>query len=342
MNGMTAEIVSVDPERPDPAIIERAARLLRAGGLVAFPTETVYGLGAIATDAAAVARIFAAKGRPAHNPIIVHLADRDPPLAIAAEWSERARALADVFWPGPLTLIVPRGPSIPDNVTAGGPTVAVRMPAHPVALALVRGAGQPLAAPSANRSSRVSPTTARHVARSLGDAVDLILDGGPASGGIESTVLDLTSVPAHVLRPGLVSANDLARFTEVTPNSSVPPRQTTFRSPGMLERHYAPTVPTELTDAAAHARVAKLAMEGIRVGLLRFSSELGLPPGCRAIEMPPEASRYAARLYAALHELEEADVDLILIERPPAGAQWLAIHDRLARATCPRDLRSGE
>ncbi len=180
-----------------------------AGGLVAFPTETVYGLGADALQPAAVERIFAAKGRPPNNPLIVHVADRAEALTVAATWPETAARLAERFWPGPLTLVLPRRPELPDVVTAGGPTVAIRVPAHPLALALIRAAGIPVAAPSANRSSQVSPTRPEHVLSGLDGRIDLLLAAGPVSGGIESTVLDLTNDPPRLLRPGLVAPAEI-------------------------------------------------------------------------------------------------------------------------------------
>ena len=207
---MTTRVVAVDPDRPDPDAIEQAAAIIRSGGLVAFGTETVYGLGADATNPDAVARIFAAKGRPATNPLIVHVADVAGAAACVAEWPESAATLAAHFWPGPLTLVLPRSNIIPDIVTAGQGTVGVRVPASVVACDLIRRAGRPIAAPSANRSNRISPTTAAHVAKDLDGAVDLILDSGPCLGGIESTVLDLSGPTPAVLRPGLVSAEAIA------------------------------------------------------------------------------------------------------------------------------------
>src|SRR6185437_10013251 len=199
------QLLSVDPAHPEPAAIARAAELLRAGRLVAFPTETVYGLGANALDATAVERIYAAKGRPAYNPLIVHVADAGQVMSVATDWLDGAARLAAVFWPGPLTLVLPKRDIVPDAVTAGLPSVAVRVPSHPVAHALLAAARIPVAAPSANRSMMLSPTTGRHVARSLGESVDLILDAGPTTVGIESTVVDLTGEAPVLLRPGTIS-----------------------------------------------------------------------------------------------------------------------------------------
>ncbi len=199
---MHTELLAVDPFSPEPERIARAAEVLRRGGLVAFPTETVYGLGANALDPNAVAGIFHAKGRPANNPVIVHVAEARDVLRVVADWPEIAERLAQRFWPGPLTLVLPKRAGVPDVVTAGGPTVAVRVPAHPVALALLRAVGVPIAAPSANRSTQLSPTRAEHVQRGLDGLIDLILDGGPTTGGLESTVLDVTTTPPRLLRPG--------------------------------------------------------------------------------------------------------------------------------------------
>ncbi|MCS6777324.1 MAG: L-threonylcarbamoyladenylate synthase, partial [Chloroherpetonaceae bacterium] len=208
---MRTRVLPVNPVHPEPGAIAQGADCLRAGGLVAFPTETVYGLGASALDAAAVARIYAAKGRPAHNPVIVHVADVVQARSLVTEWPEQADLLAARFWPGPLTLVLPRNAQVPDIVAAGGPTVAIRWPAHPVAQALIRAAGVPVAAPSANRSMHISPTRAEHVLRGLTGKIDLVLDGGPTPGGIESTVLDVTAMPPRLLRPGLVTAGQIAQ-----------------------------------------------------------------------------------------------------------------------------------
>ncbi len=203
---MSCDVVRVDAQCPDPEAIARGAQILKAGGLVVFPTETVYGLGANALDAGAVAKIFAAKGRSARNPIIVHVANLDDAKKLVSAWPDSAQKLAEAFWPGPLTLVLPKHADVPDLVTAGGPTVALRMPAHAVALALLRACGLPLAAPSANRSTELSPTCAEHVRL---DLANLLLDAGPTTGGLESTVLDLTCTPPRLLRPGLVTRAEL-------------------------------------------------------------------------------------------------------------------------------------
>ncbi|RME89644.1 MAG: threonylcarbamoyl-AMP synthase, partial [Verrucomicrobia bacterium] len=249
----------LDPRQADRAVAE-AVRWLQAGQPVALPTETVYGLAANAFDPAAVRAVFAAKGRPAHNPLIVHVASLEMARACVAEWPETAARLAGRFWPGPLTLVLPRSSRVPDIVTAGGPTVAIRWPAHPVMQAVIRACGFPLAAPSANRSSRLSPTCAAHVLRSLGGRIRLILDAGPCPVGIESTVLDLTARPPRILRPGGVSREAIVACLGTDVLASPPPpaaQPGPQRSPGLLSKHYAPETPVELaawTDPAGLRR----------------------------------------------------------------------------------------
>jgi L-threonylcarbamoyladenylate synthase len=316
------------------ADVSKAADVLRRGGLVAFPTETVYGLGANALDPAAVERIFVAKGRPAVNPIIVHVAGIEQVSLVAADWPATAARLAERFWPGPLTLVLPKTAAVPDVVTAGGPAVGVRVPAHPVALALLRAAGVPLAAPSANRSTELSPTTAEHVRRGLAGRIDLILDGGPTTGGIESTVLDVTTDPPRLLRPGLVTRHEIEAVIGPiaglrTPVADAP--GSPLPSPGMMAKHYAPRAPLELADGDGRLRVEALTRSGRRVGWLIWSKADGVDGAVR-ITMPSDLKSYAASLYAALHELDAAGVERIIVARPPDGDDWLAIHDRLRRA----------
>lgn len=351
----------VSATRPDTTVIAEAAAVLRRGGLVAFPTETVYGLGANALDAAAVQQIFAAKGRPANNPIIVHVADAVAAEQLAAHWPEGAAQLAAQFWPGALTLVLPKRPEVPEIVSAGGPTVGLRVPGHRVALALLESAGIPIAAPSANRSTAVSPTTAEHVLGGLDGRVDLILDAGPTEGGLESTVLDLTVDPPRVLRPGLVTVRQLQevigqvaiadRWVTHGPNSEEPaaepseepaekPLQEPFaeplRSPGMLARHYAPRAKVICIDKENETRMLEKLARGSSLGWLRLpgrpAREFSEAANIKVIEMPPDATGYAARLYAALHELDGAGVEYIVVDSPPHDDAWLAIHDRLRRA----------
>jgi L-threonylcarbamoyladenylate synthase len=327
---MHTEVLAVDAHAPQPDRIARAAAVLRGGGLVAFPTETVYGLGALALDADAVRRIFAAKGRPANNPVIVHVAEIAEAVAIAAEWPDAAERLARRFWPGPLTLVVARGGAVPDVTTAGGPTVAIRIPAHPVALALLRAVGAPIAAPSANRSSELSPTRADHVLHGLDGRIDLVLDGGPTIGGIESTVLDVSTSSPRLLRPGLIGPAELEAVVGPLCRHAALDEGKALPSPGMLPRHYAPRTPLECS-ANGCTRVAELLRTGARIGWLTWH-EPASAPGLVVQRMPAEAAGYAAHLYAALHTLDAAGLDRIIVDLPPDAENWLAVRDRLRRA----------
>ncbi len=351
ISAMNTELIKVDPMHPDPELIRRAAEVLLRGGLVAFPTETVYGLGALALDAGATRRIFEAKGRPAHNPVIAHVANTEQARRLTAVWPEVAELLARHFWPGPLTLVLPKTAGVPDVVTAGGTTVAVRVPDHPVARALIEAAGQPVAAPSANRSMGVSPTRADHVLKTLNGRVDMVLDGGACSGGIESTVVALCEDGAiRVLRPGLISREDLERvlqipvFEDGAARSQADQCETnTFNfpvplpSPGMLERHYAPAAPLMIARGDGRAEVEALSRTGVRVGwlALRDRSVGGTPDLVLVREMPCDAAAYAEQLYAALHDLDAASVEQIVVGRLPEGGEWAAVRDRLQRAAVP-------
>jgi L-threonylcarbamoyladenylate synthase len=301
--------------------IRKASQILRAGGLVAFPTETVYGLGADASSAAAVARLYAAKRRPADHPVIVHFKDAAGAFAWTRDAPDHAKKLAAEFWPGPLTLILKRSERAKDFVTGGQDTVGVRVPAHPVAQALLNEFGGGIAAPSANVFGELSPTAASHVAM----AADLVLDGGPSEIGIESTIVDLSSAEVIVLRPGKVSREDLEKLLKVKikdKNASSP------RHSGGLERHYAPKTPARLVPT--HALDAEIAKRKDGVAVLAFSR-----PDERVdfwIRMPREPAAYAQRLYAALRELDGAGCETILIESPPETSEWEAVRDRLQRA----------
>lgn len=332
---MTAPVIRVEATSPDRDVIRDAADVIRRGGLVAFPTETVYGLGANALDAQAVQRIFDAKGRPGHNPLIVHVPDMDAARAVTGAWPLLAERAAEAFWPGPITLVLDRDPSIPDVVTAGLPTVGVRVPAHPVALALLREAGVPIAAPSANPFTRVSPTAAEHVVRGLGGRADLILDGGATPYGIESTVVGFGGERPRLLRPGAI---DLQELEEVlgpveaitlagSPSSDASPRP----APGMMERHYSPAADVLIfnDDNVARAAVRRIHDAGGRVGGL-VTHAAGLPLD-EVVPLPDDPRGYARLLYAALHALDDARCDLILIEAPPADSAWAAIRDRIER-----------
>ena len=286
--------------------IEYAAGLIRAGRLVAFPTETVYGLGANALDPAAVARIFAAKGRPQTSPLIVHVDSIEMARSLASEWSNAADMLARRYWPGPLTLVVPKRPGVPDIVTAGLPTVGLRMPAHPLALELIRAAGVPIAAPSANRFTELSPTAAAHIPESL---ADYTLDGGPARVGIESTVLSLVDAPT-LLRPGVIPITELEAL--IGPIAAAgDPAEGAHASPGMHAHHYRPATPLYLDTTPR---------EGNGV-ILRIGRE-----------MPADPQAYAAVLYETLHRLDAQGLDWIALEPPPDTPEWAGILDRLRRA----------
>lgn len=332
--------LTVDPERPDADVVRRAGDVLRRGGLVAFPTETVYGLGANALDANAVGRIFAAKERPTYDPLIIHVLNASAARAVAREWPEAADRLAEAFWPGPLTLVVPKRSLVPDVATAGLDTVAVRVPSHPVARAILEAATVPIAAPSANRFTELSPTRAEHVARALGDRVDLIVDGGPTTVGIESTVVDLSGDGPVVLRPGSIPAPALAAVIgalDIAVIDAHDGADTPRRAPGMLHRHYAPRARIELFDDASREAAARSAERyrdrGDTVGALLLTS-LGAPVA-HAVHMPNDATAYARALYDALHTLDGAGCRVVLVETPPETAAWAGVRDRLTRAAQP-------
>lgn len=316
----------------DDASIALGARLLREGKLVAFPTETVYGLGADARNADAVRRMFAAKGRPEDHPVIVHVEDADAAAAWASRMPDGARALARAFWPGPLTLIVPRAPDVPDIVTGGQTSVGLRVPSHPVARALLHEFRGGVAAPSANRFGHVSPTTARHVADDLGDALDLILDAGACDVGIESTIVAFTTDTPMLLRPGGIALDEIASALGRMPiarDAVAAPRAS-----GTLTSHYAPRTPASLVASdALRAELAQLEERDERVAVLARSAESPEAFDGVWIRAPSDAGAYAHALYANLRALDAANADVILIEQVPEADAWTAISDRLARAT---------
>lgn len=355
-------VVKVDPERPDPAVLAQAGAAIRDGLLVAFPTETVYGLGADALDDRAVRRIFEAKGRPADNPLIVHVATPQDVLRLAhPDPQGRWESLARRFWPGPLTLVLPARAVVSPAVTAGLPTVAVRMPAHPVALGLIRAAGRPLAAPSANRSGRPSPSTARHVIEDLAGRIEWILDAGPTGVGVESTVLDLTGDRPVVLRPGGLSLERLEealgevilRRHEIGPGE-VPP------SPGLKYRHYAPDAPLEVLEGSPQAvaqairrRIAQAEpSETAPLGLFVSDETLALleaqgvlpDPGVRVERAGArhDLEGIARRLFGALRELDRARPTLILAEAVDERGIGVAVNNRLRKAAAGRVERCVE
>jgi L-threonylcarbamoyladenylate synthase len=333
--------LTVSPMGEPHSSIVRAASLLREGKLVAFPTETVYGLGADATNPAAVAAIFAAKERPASDPLIVHLADLEQLASVVTVTPPLALRLAERFWPGPLTLVLPRAELIPPNVTAGGPTVGVRMPASLVAQKLLRAAAVPVAAPSANRFMRTSPTTAAHVLADLDGRIDCVLDGGPCAVGVESTVLDLTTTPPRVLRPGAVT---LEALREIAPEIMGPAEAdagAVARAPGQMKRHYAPRTPLvvfagqgERALAALRAEVEAALAQGKRVGALLPDDETGALDGLdvRIESLGADLAAISHNLYAALRALDDAGLDLLLTHTYDDEGLGLALNDRLRRA----------
>lgn len=303
-----------------------AVQALRAGGTVVFPTETVYGLGARALDAAAVAKIFEIKRRPRFNPLIVHLPSRESLATVAAEVPDAARRLADAFWPGPLTLVLPKRPEIPDLVTAGLSTVGVRMPAHPVAIALLEALGEPIAAPSANRFTRLSPTCIEHAREQLGDEVDCYLDGGPCAVGVESTIVGWIDGQATLLRKG---GTPVEAIEAVIGRLAPIPVIARPLAPGMLEKHYAPTTPLFFSDKPIVFEKAR------RVGLLTLSPNDETDPGYAAIEYlsrQGDLREAAQRLFGKLREMEDMHLDLIVARPVPNTGLGGAINDRLRRA----------
>ncbi len=285
-----------------------------------FPTETVYGLGANALDATAVAKIYRIKGRPSTSPLIVHVASVEAAQAIVQEWPESASRLAARFWPGPLTLVLRKRAIVPDIVTAGLDTVGVRMPDHPLALELIRQAGVPVAAPSANRFTELSPTRVEHLPESVRQAADLILDGGPSPVGIESTVLSLAADPPQLLRPGMISRAELeALVGPVAPAGRI---ENAHPAPGMHRKHYSPATPLVLVSEGRLPQAGR----GAYVWMAWPA------PAARTFAMPSDPAGYAARLYEVLHELDREGYDWIAVERPPATPEWAAIIDRLERA----------
>ncbi len=315
--------------------LQEAAEILLRGGLVAFPTETVYGLGANAHSEEAVRGIFAAKGRPAYNPLIVHVRDIAAAKQLVTSWPDEATKLAELFWPGPLTMVLPKQAIVPDLVTAGLETVALRVPSHPVAQALLAAAGIPLAAPSANRSMGVSPTTAQHVQNSLGSRIDLILDGGSTDVGIESIVIDLSGKLARILRPGSISAAQIESVIGPVTTAGGASGSLPRSSPGMLDRHYAPNAALELFDQNEQEqilkRLKKARSKGEKPGAIIWSG--ADVKDAETIQLAADPIGYARTIYAALHTLDDLGCNLILVEALPPTPEWSALRDRLKRAT---------
>lgn len=339
------ELIPIDPREPEAVVLTRAADLLRRGELVIFPTETVYGLGADALQPAALEGIFRAKGRPLSDPLIVHIAELAELGALIGAVPEVAWRLAHAFWPGPLTLLLPRGPRVPHIVTAGMETMAVRMPSHAVARALIRALGSPIAAPSANRFMHISPTTAQHALADLNGRVPLILDGGPCPVGVESTILDLSADVPIILRPGGVSLEALREVLPETrpPVSRTAPEEQIQRAPGQLTTHYAPAVPLLLYDgseeamrAAMRAEFQRRSARGERVGLLVADTDLPAFQEDDALLYTlgdaTHPAQIAAHLFSSLRALEAARVQVILCRNFAAHDLGLAVRDRLTRA----------
>jgi L-threonylcarbamoyladenylate synthase len=314
-------------EANDDRVLEAAAAL-RRGEVIGLPTETVYGLAADAANADAVRKIFQIKGRPADHPLIVHIADASELKRWTSGVSEVAANLAQAFWPGPLTMILPRLASVPDVVTGGQETVGLRCPSHPLALQVLREFGGGLAAPSANRFGRISPTTAAHVREEFGASVPLILDGGECEVGIESTIIDLSSPTPRILRPGKITHEQIEAvigFVALDQSEHSP------RASGTLEAHYAPRTPMLMLPRMALEKESREQRAfGKNVALLAIDD---LPQGSNGLVLPGNAEAYAHGLYAALRQLDAGGEHLLLVERPPEGGSWVAVHDRLRRAS---------
>lgn len=349
------EVVRLDPGRPDVAAIRRAAGVIRAGGLVAFPTETVYGLGADGLSASAVGRIFAAKGRPQDNPLILHVATPEDARRVVSGIPPLAQRLMERFWPGPLTLVLPKRPEVPDEVTAGLATVGVRMPDNTVALTLIAESGVPIAAPSANASGRPSPTSADHVIADLAGRIDMVLDGGPSLVGVESTVLDMTSSPPQVLRPGGVSVEELEEVLGVV---AVAPADLlsaghggAVPSPGMKYTHYAPKTPVVLVEGEPRAVARRILREveawraaGGRAGVMCSRETEWLYAGnadvVRVAGSRNDPATVAAALFATLRSFDADGLDVVFAEGFDQAGLGFAIMNRLRRASGGRIIRA--
>jgi L-threonylcarbamoyladenylate synthase len=333
---VNAEILSTHTPGLFQKAVLRAAELLRAGEVVALPTETVYGLAANALDEKAVAKIFQIKGRPANNPIIVHIAGGEMAKRCATGWPELADKLSTSFWPGPLTLVLPRAEIIPAIVTAGGATVGVRWPAHPFIQAVIRECGFPLAAPSANLSSRVSPTNAEHVHAQLGGKIPLIVDGGRSQVGIESTVLDLTVSPPRILRPGMIHAESLAAVAGNIQHPTSNIQHPILRSPGLLAKHYSPKAKLAVfswrDDADLKFQISNFKFQISTSFIIAHTQIPSIENFARVSVIPRDAEAFARAIYAELHRCDEACAEWIIVEAPPDLPEWAGIADRLRRA----------
>jgi L-threonylcarbamoyladenylate synthase len=333
---VTTEVLSTHTPELFQKAVRRAAELLRAGEVVALPTETVYGLAANALDEAAVAKIFQIKGRPSHNPIIIHVAGNEMAQACVTQWPELAERFSKSFWPGPLTLVLPRAGKIPGNVTAGGETVGIRWPSHPFIQAVIRECGFPLAAPSANLSNQVSPTNAEHVRAQLAGKIPLIVDGGQSQVGIESTVLDLTVSPPKILRPGMIHAESLTAVGGEIQISNSEFKISDLRSPGLLKKHYSPKAKLLVLNWRDDAELKfKIQNSKFKIENCFIVAHTRIPAGKYFADvsvMPHDAEAFARALYAELHRCDAAGAELIVVEAPPDLAEWSGIADRLRRA----------
>ena len=331
---MAAQILPTDTRDRFDLAVTKATGLLKEGAVVALPTETVYGLAANAFDAGAIQKIFELKGRPAHNPIIVHVASREMALECVASWNESAERLAKAFWPGPLTIVLPRSAKVPDIITAGGITVGVRWPSHPFIQAVIRACGFPLAAPSANPSNEVSPTNADHVRKYFGGKIPLIVDGGQSQVGIESTVVDASTTPARMLRPGIIHRESLLAVLGQLAEGAAGEH---LRSPGMLPRHYSPrarlVVRSWRDDEELRGHLAALAADESRAHVIAYQ-RIPEPAGLGRVSLiPHDAEAYARAFYAELHRCDELGAQLIIVEQLPDSPEWHALADRLRRAS---------
>jgi L-threonylcarbamoyladenylate synthase len=333
---MKTEILSTHTPALFNAAVQRATELLRAGEVVALPTETVYGLAANALDEKAVAKIFQIKGRPAHNPIIVHVSSNAMAQACVTGWTGHAEKFSRAFWPGPLTLVLPRAEKIPDAVAAGGATVGVRWPSHPFMQAVIRACGFPLAAPSANLSNQISPTNAEHVRAQLAGKIPLIVDGGQSQVGIESTVLDLTVSPPRILRPGMIHAESLAAVGLPIADCRLPIETGSLKSPGQLKKHYSPKAKLVVVSWKDDADLdAQLSTQHASRLTCHVIAHTNIPAGFSAANVsviPHDAEAFARALYAELHRCDAAGAETIVVEAPPDLPEWSAIVDRLRRA----------
>lgn len=316
--------------------VRRAAELLRGGEVVALPTETVYGLAANALDESAVEKIFRAKGRPAHNPVIVHVASLEMAKRCVTAFPALAEGLARAFWPGPLTLVLPHAAAIPKIVTAGGQTVGVRWPSHPLIQAIIRECDFPLAAPSANLSNQVSPTNAAHVRKQLDGKIAAIVDGGQASVGIESSVLDLTVSPPKILRPGMIHRESLAAAGFPSAPAGGIDQSDMLKSPGQLKKHYAPRAKLLMLrwkdDAELKSKIQNSKLKAENCHVIAHARIPSPESFARVCVIPHDAEAFARAIYAEMHHCDDAGAEAIVVEAPPDAPEWAGISDRLCRA----------